>query len=124
MTNVILTGPLFHDPAGALEDIGDLIQVEVAQAAFTQVHTNLNARIQNPTPYYETQIVRQRLHTDEVVHDRGIVYGPWLEGVSRRNATTRFKGYHSFRLACQTVQARAAGIADRVVTRNLSRLGG
>ncbi len=29
--------------------------------------------------------------------DGGVVYGPWLEGTSRRNQTTRFKGYASFR---------------------------
>jgi hypothetical protein len=31
------------------------------------------------------------------IHDSGVVYGPWLEGTSRRNNTTRFKGYRSFR---------------------------
>jgi len=29
--------------------------------------------------------------------EKGFVWSPWLEGVSRRNETTRFKGYHLFR---------------------------
>ena len=29
--------------------------------------------------------------------EQGIVWTPWLEGTSRRNETTRFKGYHLFR---------------------------
>ncbi len=32
------------------------------------------------------------------VHDSGIVYGPWLEGVGSRNfPVTRFRGYSMFR---------------------------
>lgn len=39
-------------------------------------------------------------------------YGPWLEGTGSRNETTRFKGYHSFRLACQELDGIAEGLAD------------
>jgi len=28
---------------------------------------------------------------------KGVVFSPWLEGVSQRNASTRFKGYQLFR---------------------------
>jgi len=31
------------------------------------------------------------------IHDSGVVYGPWLEGTSSRNLSTRFPGYSSFR---------------------------
>lgn len=123
--NVIMTGPMLTRMGlDVLDDISREIQVEIGRAAFVEVHSNLNARIRHPTPYYETQIVQQRLGSDEVVHDRGIVYGPWLEGTSRRNSTTRFKGYFSFRRARQTVQLRASDIAGHVVARNMNRLGG
>lgn len=39
-------------------------------------------------------------------------YGPWLEGTGSRNETTRFKGYHAFRLASQELDAVAGGLAD------------
>jgi hypothetical protein len=39
-------------------------------------------------------------------------YGPWLEGVGSRNLTTRFKGYHSFRLACQALLIVAEELAN------------
>ena len=32
-----------------------------------------------------------------VITDGKVVYGRWLEGVSSRNQTTRFKGYFAFR---------------------------
>ena len=35
------------------------------------------------------------------ISDGGTEYGPWLEGTSRRNQSTRFKGYHSFRKTTQ-----------------------
>lgn len=42
--------------------------------------------------------------TDTVVTMNLATYGPWLEGTGSRNLTTRFKGYHSFRLAAQIMQ--------------------
>ncbi len=42
-------------------------------------------------------------------------YGPWLEGTGSRNLTTRFKGYHSFRLAGQQLSAESEVIAEQVL---------
>lgn len=53
-----------------------------------------------------------------VISDSGVVYGPWLEGVSSMNQRTRFKGYHIFRKAAEKIQA----IADDILQRNITRL--
>jgi hypothetical protein len=42
------------------------------------------------------------------------VYTGWLEGVSSRNQTTRFKGYRLFRQAGQELNQRAQATAERV----------
>lgn len=90
---------------------------EVAAQASSEVHRILDARIRKPTPYYETQIVTERQGNDRVVHDRGVIYGPWLEGVGSRNyPVTRFKGYHAFRLATQAVERQVERLA-RVIAR-------
>lgn len=94
-------------------------QREVAQDALAQVQFNLDRSIRQPTPYYETQITMQNVAEDIVVHDRRIVYGPWLEGTSERNRTTRFKGYASFRRARQTTQARVPQLVNAVMRRML-----
>ena len=39
-------------------------------------------------------------------------YGPWLEGTGSRNDSTRFKGYHSFRLAGQELDRVAGHLAE------------
>jgi len=120
---VKIHGPLLSGSAPIiLAEIADQARREVGNAALERVQWFLHAQIKHPTPYYETQIIQQQRGDVDVVHDRGIVYGPWLEGTSSRNSTTRFKGYASFRKATQAVEKIAPAIVDRVVTKNLARL--
>ena len=60
--------------------------------------------------------------SDVVVHDRRIIYGPWLEGVGSRNATTRFKGYSSFRRAFQELERQAPRLVEQDVRRLIAKL--
>jgi hypothetical protein len=47
-----------------------------------------------------------------IVHDGGVVYGPWLEGLSSRNDTTRFKGYGVYRKTASELQKISRGIME------------
>jgi hypothetical protein len=105
---------LDYGPSGVAGLVDELVYAVAAQA-LSNVQYNLDRSIQHPTPYYETQIRMDRVGTDMVVHDRGIVYGPWLEGVDSRNTRSRFKGYRSFRRATEGVARQAEPIAIRVV---------
>lgn len=74
---------------------------DVASQGLANVNTVLNASIQHPTPYYETQTTLNwggsSGGVSAIVHDRGIIYGFWLEGIGSRNfPVTSFKGYHAF----------------------------
>lgn len=116
---VAMRGPLLDGTASVrVDEWLERAKDDVAAQAYAEVMGNLNRSIKNPTPYYETQIITETLQNDRVVHDRGIVYGPWLEGVSSRNRTTRFKGYASFRRARQTV-ARQVPTVLRPALRDL-----
>lgn len=123
---ITATGPFFavvqrgHEVDTYLNDARD----EVAKQAFADVHQNLNASIKRPTPYYETQISVQTRGAVAVVHDCGVIYGPWLEGVGSRNRKTRFKGYFSFRRAAGHVRGRAGELAQHAVDALVRRLGG
>lgn len=101
--------------AQALEDA----KRDVASQGLANWHHNLDGSLRHPTPYYETQITVQSLHGNQVVHDRGIVYGPWLEGVGSRNKTTRFKGYFALRRAFQQLLGQAPQLAERAIRRAL-----
>lgn len=123
--DVQIDGALFagHAPA-AVAAFLDEAKYRVGGQMLADVQQILNRDIRHPTPYYETQITLQRVQDDYVVHDRGIVYGPWLEGVSYRNQTTRFKGYHAFRRATQELEGKVQGIVTALLRRYLSRMGG
>lgn len=95
---------------------------EVGSQGLADVHHILDQRIRHPTPYYETQLTVERAARDVVVHDRGVAYGPWLEGVGSRNRTTRFKGYHAFREATQGLERKIPGLVQPILNRHLAKL--
>jgi len=61
----------------------------------------------------------------EVVNSRqmlvktNVIYGAWIEGVSDRNRTTRFKGYHMFRKAAQALERGWPNILKRHLRRRM-----
>lgn len=54
----------------------------------------------------------------------GVTWGPWLEGTSKRNESTGFKGYHLFRKTRQELQRRAPDIGQRELDKVIGQLGG
>lgn len=121
--DVSFRGPFFTGrPAAVFEEMLDDALYEIGNVALERWQYHLDVNIQRPTPYYETQIIQQRRGAAEVVHDRGIIYGPWLEGTSSRNARSRFKGYASARKARDEVERQTPTVLQRVVARHLARL--
>lgn len=114
---VRMSGPVLEGRAPEIvNDYLDDALGEVARQGYADVMANLNTALRRPTPYYETQVTYQRMIPSELwlIHDRDIIYGPWLEGTGSRNRTTRFKGYASFRRAAQTLDRRAGELAEYV----------
>ena len=71
---------------------------------------------------YRRNIHGEVQETQGRIDDSGVVYGPWLEGVGSRNATTRFKGYSSFRRTAQKMEELAPEIATRHVQQAVQEL--
>lgn len=123
MTSVRVSGPLFDGRGDrAVEDFVQEALDEVAGQGLANWQSHLDANIKHPTPYYETQIMVERAGTERVVHDRGVIYGPWLEGEGSRNRTAKFKGYRSLRKATQELRAQAQGLVETVLARHLGRM--
>jgi hypothetical protein len=61
---------------------------------------------------------------DQLINDGGIVYGPWLEGASKRNSSTRFKGYHQFRRTRTRLRKLYGEVAQQKLTEFIGRMGG
>ena len=55
---------------------------------------------------------------------RGVVWASWLEGTSKRNDSTSFKGYHLFRKTRLQLQKMAPAIAQAELDKVLPRMGG
>lgn len=133
MIDVNLSGPVFDGRAEALAHLAVIdIRHELAERGARLAAGTLSANIRHPrTGRAEASVViaehsttyQSGKYTMPVFVDLGETvvttdlasYGPWLEGTGSRNFTTRFKGYHSFRLAAQELRAQAQGIAERVI---------
>lgn len=96
---------------------------EVAKVAEQDVQHRLKSVLRHPTGKYQRRIRVGSQHGGLVtVDDQRSVYGPWLEGTGRRNARSRFKGYHTFRLIKQQLDGKAVRTANQVVARTVGRL--
>lgn len=124
-TSVTATGPLFD--GRATKAAGNFVveaEREVAQAGANEVRNRLGQVLEHPSGRYRSNIVTDLVQGDPVVTDGGVVYGPWLEGTSSRNTSTRFKGYQTFRKTRQWLASKADAIAETKIRPYLSRMGG
>lgn len=116
-------GPLFDGRLERAIDQGlqDGLQ-DVAQRGVNLVRQRLHGVLQHPTGHYESMVQTERAVPDWAVTDDGIVYGPWLEGTSERNRTTRFKGYATFRRTTAELDRQAGGIVEQDIDRRIGSL--
>ena len=55
---------------------------------------------------------------------RGVTWAPWLEGKSKRNSSTKFKGYGLFRKTAADLQSAPRWSAQEELDKIMPRLGG
>lgn len=115
---MIRRGPMFNGKtAAAMHTYADQVGYKVATYAEDQIQQRLGQVLQHPTGYYQSKVTVERAGSGYRVSDQGVVYGPWLEGVSSRNQSTRFKGYQTFRRTKALVDRKAPQIAAELLTR-------
>lgn len=117
-TDLRYDGPLFDLRARrAFRGMRQELEDEAAEWAHDHITSTFHRDFKHPTGYYEPHVRVHRSPDGSEVWDggwAGPVYGPWLEGVGSRNRTTRFKGYHAFRLASQALDRRIENMGDRM----------
>lgn len=121
--NATRTGP-FQDGRfqRAAHDYSDAVQYAIALHGRDLVDRRLNQVLKTQTPYYRLQIDVRRHRGGYEVWDKGVVYGPWLEGTGSRNApVTRFRGYQTFRRTKPLVDRDAQRIAMQLLQRYQAR---
>ena len=124
------TGPLFNgDAARMLPDFIKEVEKQISEYGVTMIRNRYANvfRYRSPSKHKgkASAAVRSRLVNNHRQLEAGpIVYGAWLEGTGSRNASTRFKGYRTFRLVTQELNHRAVKMAEVVLQPYLRKMNG
>jgi hypothetical protein len=120
-----LSGPLFDGEADkALDDYARAIERHIADYGVAQIRHHLDVVVRHPTGHYRDHVKDRAVAAGYQIHDSRVVYGPWLEGISERNRSTRFKGYATFRLMTGHLNRSAVYLAESIIDPYLERMGG
>ena len=119
------SGPVADGTAhDAVLDWIDETKKQTADYALRQLQAVRMDKTGRATGHYQEMIRTTFLSYNDVLLSDPVVYGPWLEGVSERNRSTRFKGYKLWRLAKQATAQQAPKIAEDLFPRYAERIGG
>ncbi|MEA2000580.1 MAG: hypothetical protein U9N84_01635 [Actinomycetota bacterium] len=132
-TEVKLSGTLFERPQPVLDyhinvmtrDAANDAQLAVkfqGQSSFRYEHSAPTGEWARSIKTRQSRAATGRFQSGWAVHDSGIIYGPWLEGVSPRNATTSFKGYSMFRKVAQEIERKAPQMLAPQIRRMVKEL--
>lgn len=131
------TGPLFGRPTAMVRrELNGMIR-DVTEAGMERLNEMLRPRpagvylsVADARPgqasigHYRANLHPRFGNLQARISDGGVVYGPWLEGTSSRNQSTRFKGYSSFRRTRDWLKKNTKRIIRPRVARLVQRLGG
>lgn len=115
-------GPLFDGRAAlAAAGYADDIEQAIAEVGVHKARTRMSQHFKHPTGWYESHVRADKMFDGWEIHDSGIIYGPWLAGISPKNQTTSFKGYPHWLEAMADIRADADDIARFTLERYLPR---
>jgi hypothetical protein len=130
-TKVTMTGPIFDGQAAvAARDFTRALSAEIAEIGATWI--KLDTQRMDRSGRGGTGAAAGGVKVDgagaNYVISGGIRKGeyawPWLEGTSRRNQTTPFKGYHSFRRTRLRMRKQVTPYAQGLLAEFIERMGG
>lgn len=122
-TSVTQSGPIFDGRAvAATREFVEDAEEELAKTVAKYVREGTTV-FRQPTGRARSKVRVVKRSLGRIVYDGGLIYWPWLEGVSGRNRSTRFKGYQIWEHAADRAQAEAGEIAARRLPRYARRMG-
>ncbi len=131
MTTVRIKGPMFDGAAeDAVRALLENVTADAAKQGAAIVKTKaakFNRSGRGGTGAAAAAVSYHSEGTTAVIKgdsSKGRVWWPWLEGDSKRNASTRFKGYHAFRLASGIMRKRIRAQAEKLLPEYIDRMGG
>lgn len=122
---VTVSGPLFDGRAAReFAAYTDEAREQIAEFGEEHVLNLMGMAFRQPSGYYESNMMTERASADvSRVHDSGVVYGPWLEGVGTRNRERPgFPGYFHWRRTKAVLATSGPAMAERLLQRYLPRV--
>ena len=120
-----VSGPLADGTAhNVVREWLDASKKDIADEAVRRLQAVRMDKTGRGTGHYQAMIRTTVLNYNDMLIDDPVIYGPWLEGTSRRNESTRFKGYRLWRRTKQAVNREAPKIAQAKLPGYLERIGG
>lgn len=118
-------GPLADGSApGIVHAWADEVKKDIAQEGVNRLRGFAMNKTGRGTGRYQSEIQTSNLAFNDIRISDPVVYGPWLEGSSNRNSSTRFKGYRLWRKTAQVLEEDAVKIAEKRMPELVQRLGG
>jgi hypothetical protein len=125
-----MTGPLFNGQAAvAAAEFTEAFAAELAEVArdWIKLDTQRMTRSGSDTGAAAAGVKLSGEGADWVVSGgvhKGVYAWPWLEGTSRRNQSTAFRGYHTFRRTRLRMRTQVNALAELRMQPYLARMGG
>ncbi len=79
-----------------------------------ELHVAMGRKFKHPTGHFESQMMMTVVSDRQRVISDPVVYGAWLEGTSRRNQSTRFKGYRIWKMTRRKMKKLGTAIAQAI----------
>jgi len=124
--NVDTSGPLFDGMAeNIVRDWLDATKREVADMGVRELDAIVMDKTGRGTGHYQSQITTRVIRYNDVLITDPVIYSAWLEGISKRNESTRFKGYHLWRRTRLRLRRTFKDVAQKKLEEYyLRRMGG
>lgn len=90
---------------------------KVTEMTNAELHAQMDAKFKHPTGYFASRVLVTPASTLSNVIDDPVIYGPWLEGGTKRNQSTRFKGYKIWKQTRQKMRKLATPVAQQILDR-------
>jgi len=124
--DVTVSGPLF-DPErvrAVMSSFENDAAEEIASAVKDRVSRDFANRFKESHGKYLRDVTISRAPRGRKVDDDKSDYGDWLEGLSRRNKSTQFRGYGSWKATAKSLDGSGeiTGIANRILSAHLGGL--
>ncbi len=121
-----VSGPLYDGTArAAAYKMIDKSKQDLADVGLALLHASSAQFKTHPTWRWETELNGKVMNgRNDILLNDPVPWARWLEGITPRNARTRFKGYHMWARTWRRLQGVARPILERNISDWITMMGG